>query len=130
MTKGYVCDQGHKFLQAAKKLTRGMDPKDVAFISGLIEVAPADEALKPLVDIFKKLIDNLDFTTLEKSVCPFCQSLTFMEAPEEDIVGVMSVDLDKVNATLQNNPGYKVENLYQKTATLVKRGIHDEVKIA
>lgn len=57
---------------------------------------------------------------IEIQVCPFCYSKTFTEyiEPEADIISVKSVPLEEVDAHLQE--GYKVRELYAKTATLVK----------
>jgi len=61
---------------------------------------------------------------IEIQVCPYCQSLNFDEIEVEkptqpEITSVKSVSLDEVDGMLKE--GYVVENLYAKTATLVKR---------
>lgn len=57
---------------------------------------------------------------IETQVCPFCQSKEYTEfvEPAEEISSVKSVDLAQVDDYLKL--GYKVKELYAKTATLVK----------
>lgn len=56
----------------------------------------------------------------EFNTCPFCGDKNFSEfiEPQEDITSVRSVDLAQVDDYLKQ--GYKVRELYAKTATLVK----------
>lgn len=57
--------------------------------------------------------------TIEAYVCPFCKSLEFNEyvEPQEDITSVKSVPLEECDAWIVK--GYKVRELYAKSATLV-----------
>lgn len=65
-------------------------------------------------------IKEIPLETIERYVCPFCDSLTFSEfqEPEESITSVKSVSLEEVDGWLLQ--GYVVRELYAKTATLVK----------
>ncbi len=57
--------------------------------------------------------------SVEKHVCPYCQSLNLDEVQDGDIVSVKSVDLADVDEWLKQ--GYTVHELYAKTCTLVKK---------
>ena len=59
--------------------------------------------------------------TLEVPVCPICETRIYAEyvLDKKRITSAISVDLSEVDSKLQE--GYEVDNLYAKTATLVKR---------
>ncbi len=86
----YVCDANHVFTHTAKRT----------------------------VDTF---VDNPvpTTTTFEVSVCPFCQSLTFKEAPEDPVSSVKQVNYDKVDKLLEQ--GYTVQSYYASKVTLTKK---------
>ena len=66
-------------------------------------------------------IDGDKTLTLEHPVCPICVSRIYAEyvLDKKRITSVVSVDLSEVDSKLKE--GYEVDNLYAKTATLVKR---------
>lgn len=57
---------------------------------------------------------------IERAVCPFCAHINIGEfvEPQEDITSVKSVPIEETDSWLAK--GYKVRELYAKTATLVK----------
>ena len=59
--------------------------------------------------------------TLEVPVCPICETRIYSEyvLDKKRIISAISVDIADVDAKLKE--GYEVDNLYAKTATLVKR---------
>jgi hypothetical protein len=102
MTK-YKCDKGHKFIHPAirKEPYTVYSPKTPMAIDKLL--------------------------TIETHVCPFCvqkgiENLNFDEfvEPEADITSVKSVALEDVDTWLAK--GYKVHELYSKSAALVLTG--------
>ena len=90
MTTEYVCNNGHKFLHPA-----------ILTVESKLTVSTA-----------------IDGNTLASHVCPECHSAEISVAPEENIVSVKSVPLEEVDTWLAE--GYKVRELYAKTATLIK----------
>lgn len=85
----------------------------------------------------KRIESKTDMTTdmnelvFETHVCPYCHSLNFQEYVEpvvvEEISSVKSVELDKVDEMIAQ--GYKVKELYAKTATMIKKEKQDNVTI-
>lgn len=61
--------------------------------------------------------------TVETHICPYCQSLNFIEhvEPQPEIISALSCELNEVDSWLKI--GYEVHALYQKTATLVKKEV-------
>ena len=63
--------------------------------------------------------------SIEVPVCPICETRIYLVLDSEyvldkkRITSVLSVDLSEVDSKLKE--GYEVDNLYAKTATLVKR---------
>jgi len=69
-----------------------------------------------------KMISNIDdHVILEVPVCPICETRIYAEyvLDKRRIISAISVDIADVDSKLQE--GYEVDNLYAKTATLVKR---------
>lgn len=66
-------------------------------------------------------IDGDNSLQLEIPICPICVTRIYSEyvLDKKRITSVISVSLEEVDAKLQE--GYEVENLYAKTATLVKK---------
>ena len=65
---------------------------------------------------------SLDETSaVEVPVCPICETRIYSEyvLDKKQIVSVVSVELSEVDTKLKE--GYEVDNLYAKTATLVKK---------
>jgi hypothetical protein len=95
----YVCDKAHRFL----------------FPSIQTETIPQQDVIKDDLSAMMKITTSL---AIEKHVCPYCSSADISIAPEEDITSVKSVPLEEVDTYLKE--GYKVRELYAKTATLIK----------
>jgi hypothetical protein len=78
----------------------------------------------------RKLTENVEYIqatgqphiTRETYVCPHCNNIDFTEYVEAqpDIISVKSVSLDDCDAWITQ--GYKVKELYAKTATIIKTG--------
>jgi len=60
-------------------------------------------------------------SSIEIPVCPICETRIYSEyvLDKKRIISVVSVDISEVDAKLKK--GYEVDNLYAKTATLVKK---------
>lgn len=92
----YICEYDHIFEHTAKLHTLSQNEQDSI-----------------------KSREELD--TIEVSVCPICETRIYAEyvLDKKKITSVVSVDLSEVDAKLKE--GYEVDNLYAKTATLVKK---------
>ena len=97
-TVKYQCDKGHIFIHPAKYT---LSQTTTALAASIAE---------------NRTVTN----TLEKQLCPFCESYVLSEfvEVEVDITSVKSVPLEEVDAWLAK--GYKVRELYAKTATLIQ----------
>lgn len=95
----YVCEKGHIFIFPAKIVKVILPQLESGQMTSFVP------ELEPKIEIH---------------ACPYCQSLDLSEViePQEDITSVKSVPLEDVDAWLKE--GYKVRELYAKTATLVK----------
>ena len=62
-----------------------------------------------------------EISSVEVPVCPIYETRIYAEyvLDKKRIISVVSVDLSEVDAKLKE--GYEVDNLYAKTATLVKK---------
>jgi hypothetical protein len=116
-----------RFHYPAKLITLGMPQDDLKMLSAFIAEAPKDSELIPLIDIFTNLKKAFDMASLERCVCPFCQSKTFAEYIEptvtEQTVNVLVIDLTtgpqlQVDRALAD--GYKIVNRYAKSYVLEK----------
>lgn len=75
---------------------------------------------------------DMNELVFETHVCPYCHSLNFQEYVEpvvvEEISSVKSVELDKVDEMIAQ--GYKVKELYAKTATMIKKENQNNLMIS
>ena len=120
---------GKTFMHPAKRIILGMDKKDLTLLDAFLAEAPTDKEIQPLIEIFRNLRKSFDYDSLEASVCPFCYSKEYAEAPPEPATeqrteAVLVIDLVTGENLALNKAladGYEIVGRYAKQYTLEKK---------